>query len=310
LPALSLEQTINDSTNLVANPGDNLNFKIKYQNNSTVAIPAVKIVSRFDTKVLDFYALDLKSKGNFDASSNSIIWDQTNTPGLELINPGQSGELIFSAKVNETEKMPLKNYNDKNFAIVNVVSIDSSNTPLALIDQQVKDSLQAVVKINSKMTISSKGYYQDNYLPNSGPIPPIIGQTTTFTIHWDITNSSNDVEDVKVEAVLPSSVEWVNKYKPASSILHYDMLTRKLTWDVGKLASGTGILTPAKNIVFQLALTPSATQLNQVVELLKAATISGRDVYTSSELKATDKVVTSDCPDDSTMSWERGRVVK
>jgi hypothetical protein len=147
-------------------------------------------------------------------------------------------------------------------------------------------------------------------LPNTGPIPPIVGQTTTFTIHWDVTNSSNDVDDIKVEAVLPSYVEWVNKYKPASAILHYDILTRKLTWDIGKLSSGTGILSPAKNIIFQLALTPSATQLNQVVELLKATTISGVDVYTSTVLKFTDKAATSDCPDDLTMSWDKGRVGK
>jgi hypothetical protein len=306
LPALSLEQSVNNSGNYIASPGETLNYSIKYHNNSTVGIPAVKITCKFDTKALDFYSFDLKNKGNFDANTDTIMWDQTTAPELGTVNPGQSGELDFSVKV--LDNLPVKNYNDKNFAVASVTTIDSSSVPLALMDQQVKDSLDNVTKVNSKLGIAARGYFQDSLLPNSGPIPPKVGQTTTYTIHWEVTNYSNDVDDVKVEAVLPPQVQWVNKYKPESSALTFDNLTKKLTWNIGKLQSGTGYLSPVKYVVFQVALTPSSTQLGQVVDLLKQSTISGKDDYTGVDLTSTAKNVTSDAQDDPTMSWEKGQV--
>jgi len=306
LPALSLDQSINNLNSYIANPGETLNYSIKYHNNSTVGIPAVKVTCKFDTRSLDFYSLDLKNKGNFDINAGTITWDQTTAPELELVNAGQSGELNFSVKV--LENLPVKNYNDKNFAIASVTVIDSSSIPLALMDQQVKDSLDNVTKVNSKLSVAARGYFQDSLLPNSGPIPPKVGQTTTYTIHWEVTNYSNDVDNVKIEAVLPSQVQWVNKYKPDSSALTFDNMTKKLTWNIGKLQSGTGYLSPVKYVVFQVALTPSSTQLGQVVDLLKQTTISGKDDYTGADLTSTSKNVTSDAPDDPTMSWDKGQV--
>ena len=305
LPALSVDQSINNSNTYVASPGEILNYSIKYHNNSTVSIPSVKIACKFDTKALDFYSFDLKSKGNFDVDTSTITWDQTSVPELGLVNPGQSGELDFSVKV--LDNLPVKSYGDKNFAIASVTTIDSSSIPLALMDQQVKDSLDNVTKVNSKLGVAARGYFQDSLLPNSGPIPPKVGQTTTYTIHWEVTNYSNDADDVKVEAVLPPQVQWVNKYKPESSALTFDNLTKKLTWNIGKLQSGTGYLSPVKYVVFQVALSPSSTQLGQVADLLKQTAISGKDDYTGENLTSTIKSVTSDAPDDPTMSWEKGQ---
>ena len=77
---------------------------------------------------------------------------------------------------------------------------------------------------------------------------------------------------------------------------------------MGNWQISTGILTPAQYIAFQIALTPSATQMGQVVEIIKASTISGKDTFTASNLEARDGPISSDLPDDSTMTWEKGRV--
>ncbi len=306
LPALSIDQSINGAADYIASSGDTLNYKITYQNNSNVGIPSVKITSKFNSSALDFFSLDLKNKGSFDSTNNSITWDQTNTPELELVNPGQSGELDFSVKVKDT--LPIKNFSDKNFAVYSITNIDSSNVPLALIDQQIKDSSEMTIKVNSHLTIDAKGYFQDTLLPNSGPIPPKVGQTTTYTLYWYITNSSNDVNDATIQAVLPPNVEWINRYKPTSSSFRYDALNRKIILDLGKVAAGTGVISPTKYVAFQVALTPSATQLGQVIDLLKETTIAGKDSFTNADLKITDKSVTSDLPDDESMTWEKGKV--
>jgi len=308
LPILLLEQTVNNSKDYLANAGDSLEFKIKYQNNSSLAIPAVKITAKLDSSALDFTTLNLQEKGNFNSNDSLITWDQTNNSDLEMLNPGKSGEVIFMVKVKDN--LPIKNFNDKNFTITSIARSDSASLPLALINQQVSDTVEMTTKINSKLTIDAKGYFQDSLLPNSGPLPPTVGKTTTYTIYWQITNSSNDVDNVEVSAALPSYVEWVNQFKPTSSNFKYDTLNRKITWEIGKLPSGTGILTPVKYVAFQIAFTPSVTQINQVVEVMKQSIISGKDSFTGADLKTIDAGLSTDLQDDPTMSWEKGRVVK
>lgn len=308
LPVLSLEQTVNNSADYIANAGDTLEYRIKYQNNSSLAIPSVKITAKLNSSALEVTSLNLRERGSFDGNASTITWDQTNHSALAMLNPGQSGEISFSIRIKDN--LPVKSYNDKNFTVTSIAHIDSSNLPLALINQQVFDTVETTTKINSKLTISANGYFQDSLLPNSGPLPPKVGQTTTYTIYWQITNPSNDVDNVEVSAVLPSYVEWINKFKPTSSNFKYDSLNRKITWEVGKLPSATGILTPAKYVAFQIALTPSTTQINQVVELIKQSIIIGKDSFTGTDLRATDAVISSDIPDDPSGGWEKGRVLQ
>ena len=308
LPILSLEPSINGSYEYIANAGETLTYKIKYQNNSHLGVPSVKITAKFNTKALDFTSLDLRDKASFDSTTNTVMWDQTTAPELEFLDPGKSGEFIFTAKVKEN--LPISNFNDKNFVINCVVHSESNNVPLALMSQQVPDTSELATKINTKLSVDARGVYDDTYLSNSGPIPPKVGETTSYTIYWQVTNASNDAEDIRVEAVLPAHVTWLNKYKPASANLKYDTLNRKITWEIGRLPAGTGVITPVNYIAFQIGLTPSAPQINQVVELIKSSVIKGKDSFTNTNLESSDASINSDLPDDPTMGWEKGRVAQ
>ncbi len=308
LPVLSLVQTVNGASEYIANPGEELKYAIKYQNNSTLSIPSVKIVLKFNAQALDFTTLQLGETGSFESVGNSITWDQTNTPELAAVGAGYQGELKFSVKVKDA--MPVKAYSDKNFVIYDVVNSGSVNIPLALLDQQVQDTKEFSIKVNSKLGLDAKGYYQDTFLPNNGPIPPKVGETTSYTIYWYVTNPSNDVEDVRVEAILPFYVEWLNKFKPVSTNFQYDNLNRRVVWDIGTLPAATGALSPAKYVAFQVGLTPSAPQINQVVNLINQSLITGKDSFTGVDLRTTDAQIGSDLPDDPTITWDKGRVTQ
>jgi len=308
LPVLSLEQTVNGVSEYTANSGEDLKYSIKYQNNSTLSIPSVKIVLKFNTEALDFTTLQLGERGSFESAGNSITWDQTNTPELAAVGAGYQGELKFSVKLKDA--MPVKAYGDKNFVIYDVVNSGSVNIPLALLDQQVQDTAELTIKVNSKLGLDARGYYQDAFLPNDGPIPPKVGETTSYTIYWCVTNPSNNVEGVRVEAILPSYVEWLNKFKPASTNFQYDNLNRRVVWDIGTLPAATGVLSPAKYVAFQVGLTPSAPQINQVANLINQSLITGKDSFTGVDLRTTDAQIGSDLPDDSTITWDKGRVTQ
>jgi hypothetical protein len=76
------------------------------------------------------------------------------------------------------------------------------------------------------------------------------------------------------------------------------------------LSAGTGALSPAKYVAFQVGLTPSAPQINQVVTLVNQSVITGKDSFTGVDLKTTDAQIGSDVQDDPTITWDKGRVTQ
>ena len=202
---LLVEQSLLNLPDNNANSGQILDYRIKYRNTTSAAIGPVFITVKIDGKVVDASSVNAVN-GFFSSSDNLITWNSSSLPALEQLEAGTEGTLDFSLKVKDN--LPVNSFSDKNFTIVTTAKIDSFNVPLALSGIQLAGQNQFTVKVNSKLALNMKGYYNDRLLPNSGPLPPRVGQKTTYTIYWQILNSSNDLSNVKVEAYLPSYVRW------------------------------------------------------------------------------------------------------
>jgi hypothetical protein len=118
-------------------------------------------------------------------------------------------------------------------------------------------------------------------------LPPRSGENTTYTITWQAKNYYNNVKNVKVKAVLPENVKLTGRIFPEeeSGKFTFDSGSRELVWNVGDLEAGEGILNPAPNISFQVAITPLESQRGGQAELVGEAEISGEDSWTGKILK-------------------------
>jgi hypothetical protein len=304
---LSVSQTVNGSTDYITQAGQELTYQISYKNTTNVSIKNVVITSKLEGEVLDFASLKL-GDGSFDGESQTIAWKASNLPALQYLGPHQQGQVSFSIKVKDS--LPINDYNDKNFKIVNTVKIDSSERPLALEDIEIAGQSQLVTKIISQLSLQAQGYYYDDLISNSGPVPPRVGQTTTYTIKWRLVNTANDLSGVKVEAFLPPHVHWMNKISPSGANLKYNSQTGQLVWQVGDLSAATGVLLPVKKVAFQIAITPSLAHLGNYVELVGQSKITAQDNFTGLELTKTDKPIDTDLPDDPKIDREKGIVVE
>lgn len=307
LSPLSVSQTVNGQTDYIAEAGERLVYLIDYQNTTDVGINEVIMTSELAGAAFDLSSLDLK-KGSFDGARRTITWKTSNLPALEFLGPGQSGQLSFSVKIKDP--LPINSYNDKNFKLINNVKIDSSQPPLSLGDIKIAGQNQLVSKVASQLSLQTKGYYYDDLISNSGPIPPKVGQTTSYTIKWRLINTANDLEEVKVEASLPPHVQWRNKISPADEDLSYNERTGRLTWQVGHLPAATGLLLPVKQVAFQVAITPGLAHLGSFVELIGQSKASGQDTFTNLDLEKTSSAIDTDLPDDSQISRRDGIVVE
>ncbi len=274
---LYISQTINNQEKIVANAGESLNFSIFYRNDGNVGLRNIIITEKLEGEALDFSTLRMEKGGAYNSGTHTITWKAVNYPEFNNLNPGQSGTVNFSIKVKRI--LPVKNNNDKNFSFSSLAKIDSPDIPTPISKNKVISSNEMKVKINSPLAISVEGFYNDSDIPNSGPLPPQVDKETTYTIHWKLTNVSNDLESVKVESFLPT---WARLIDGAN--VKYNERTNSIVWDVGNLPSGTGVIIPKKEAIFQIGIKPAVNQVGQSVEILGKSIFSGKDLFTGEEL--------------------------
>jgi hypothetical protein len=301
---LFISQTVNGSKEYIAKAGEILKYQIDYQNTTNVGIKNVVITAKLEGDALDLTKLKLEG-ASFDGTSQTIVWNAGNVPQLAFLDHYQKGKLYFL--VNVKEPLPIQEYADKNFSIINEVKIDSSETPDVLKDIQISGQSKMTTKVASQLSIQAEGYFNDDLISNSGPIPPKVGQTTTYTIKWRMTNTANDLNDVEVKAFLPPHVHWNNKIVPADSDLKYNSQTGQVVWKVGDLPSATGILLPARQTAFQISVTPGTAHLGKSMELIGQSTATGYDSFVDLELSSSDIIIDTKLPDDLTLKQD-GRV--
>jgi hypothetical protein len=145
-------------------------------------------------------------------------------------------------------------------------------------------------------------------IQNTGTLPLGVGKETTFTVVWQIANSTNTVNGVVVKTTLPTGITWNNVIAPstAASNLVYNSVTREITWNVGDVPVGQD----AKSIAFKLAITPSTSQINTVPKLTNDITLIGADSITKTPLSQTKRALDTHLVGDTSTVGADGKVVK
>jgi hypothetical protein len=145
---------------------------------------------------------------------------------------------------------------------------------------------------------------------NSGPIPPQVEKETTFTVVWNIVNTTSNITDARVVGVLPSYVKWYGTIMPSTEKITYDPATNSVVWLPGDIPSGTGIAKPPREVAFQVVLLPSLSQVGATPLLVTGIKFDARDTYTNTMMTKTVRDVTTDLTTDPKAPEKAGVVVE
>lgn len=291
-PLLYISQRINGVSNHIASPGEKLHYEIFFKNIGTTPFENQFLLARLEGNAFDLSTLEAGS-GEYKSNDNLIIWDWKQVPSLEFLDVQAEGKVEFDVEIKESW---LFSESEKEAVIENKVNI-----------AQISEEFRT--KVSSKLEIIQEGYFQDEIFGNSGPLPPKTGETTTFTILWRAKNYYNDVKNVKAKATLPQGVELTGKISPQeqSSKFSYDSQSREIVWvitDGEILEAGTGIMNPAPNVVFQVALNPSSGQAGNILPIINEVKIDGEDQWTGMVVESVDEGIDTTLPDDPTANEE------
>lgn len=289
-PSVYLRQEINGNPQYVAIPGDWLHYEVYFKNIGDDVLNNLFMVSKLEGEAFDFQTIKSDS-GAAQSGDNSVIFDWRKVSNLQYLAPMEEGKVDFWIRLKDD----LGNVN--NPFLRNKVFVS-----------QVEQEF--TTKISSKIDIVQKGYFQDEVFGNGGPLPPRVGEITTYTIMWQVKNYYSDVKNIKVKAVLPVEVMLSGKIFPEdqSSKFSFDSESREIIWLVGDLDRGAGISSPGPNMSFQIALTPDYDQRQRKADLIKETMISGEDVWTESIIEAWAPAIDTTLPDDQSVTEAMGIV--
>jgi hypothetical protein len=275
---LSAEQRLtNEAPGNVVSPGSSLQYELKYQNNTDVAVNGINIVVEIDSPAVDLSTV--RANAGF-VENNQLTWNASSVPQLERLNPGQGGTVSFSFQL----KNPAVSDNTKNVQVVTRSKIRSIEKPVFL------NGNQLTFKVSSPSSI------ERGVSHSAGALPLKVGQNTTVSVNISLRNASNDYREGVFTGFIPLGVSFNSGsvVSSESAATKYDPATGKLTWTVGQLAAHSGSINPLRRLQFNVNLTPNSNQVNQPITLLRNINFAAKDAFTDQNISLQSQELTTD----------------
>ncbi|MBT3230643.1 hypothetical protein HN358_02575 [Candidatus Uhrbacteria bacterium] len=163
--------------------------------------------------------------------------------------------------------------------------------------------------LTSPITLSSFGRY---WGPNGdqlgrGPIPPAVDEVTKYWIFWNISGTTNDLENLSINADLGTNVELTGR-QSVSTGSSIDSENGTVTWTINSLNPTLPPTSTVVGIAFEVAITPSEDQLETTPILLGQTSVNATDAWTQSFISSWASGVTTSIPYDTKASSYGGIV--
>lgn len=287
---LNLGLSVNDSKgDQGVDFGKQLDYAISYANKGDSTMKDVVIMAVLESELLDWTTLEDRNSGR--EKGNLIIWSKTEVPELAELEPGAEGEIAFSINVLPFREMDLgKKFEISSYAQFSIGDIEDQT------ENEDNRSNTIINKINSDLSLVEQVRYfnEDNIPVGSGPLPPKVGETTSFKVYWEINNNLHELNGTKVEVNLPAHVSWNDKSRASVGSVYYDGANHKVIWDIGRLPTSVY----KADAEFNISITPSDDDKDKILVLLPGSAVSATDTETKASISKTSSARTTKLEDD------------
>ena len=244
--------------------GDQLFFTLRYENAGDVALKDVSLIADLPTEpkegVLDWVSLKDDLAGV--RKDSAITWTKKEIEGLASLAPGDKGEINFSVQI---ARKPLEKDSPSDYVVH-----ASASAKIAKVGNvsgaRVVDAVPMDIRLLSDASFTAFGrYYSTDGVPvGSGPLPPKVGEKTTYRIHWVIRNSLHELTSLSATTLLPEGVKWTGVPREVTAgSLEFDGTGRKATWRLNRMPTSVQEVL----VSFDVELTPEAEDIGEILDL-------------------------------------------
>jgi hypothetical protein len=280
--SLALNGDTTDPT--IVAPGAVQTGLLTYQNTLATSVTNATVQVAISGAAVDYNSIQT-SNGFYDSTTHTITFSPDTDPSLSSLAPGASGlgSFTFSTvAVGQSVASPTITFTTN----VSGTRIGQSNVP-----ETVTASATRTAKMSTAITLSAATLHSAGSISNAGPVPPVVGTPTTYSVVWSVQDSGNAVAGGVVSATLPSYVTYTGK--TTGSGVTYDSASRTVSWKTGDLQQGG-----AAQASFQVSFTPSSSQKGSAPPLTSAVQFSGHDRFAGVAVTASAQPSTTETPGD------------
>ncbi len=302
-----VEQLYNGSAGpLTVRAGETVQGTVRYHNVGSVGLTGVIVDVSFEGLAFDAGSLTLGGRGAYDPVTRRVHWSAATVPELAVVQPQQSGELAFSFRVLPTESLPTAGEEVKNHVLVTTATVDSPDLPAPVGQPRRVISDRAVLSLRADLILEATALYDDGRLgiTSTGPLPPRVGETTSYTVRFRVGTSLNDVSGIQLTAVLPDGVRHTGKRYATSGEVAFNERTGELVWTMPFMEGLTGRAAPHQELHVQVEITPGEDKRGQEMALLNKIQLQAVDQFTDEGLEA----AVSEYPSTGTAAAGKGNV--
>lgn len=233
------------------------------------------------------------SGGLYDSNSKTINYEVSGMSSLAKVLPGETRE--FSFVVRPDAKQSTGSFNISTNVFARRVSEGNA------VEELVGTAL-AEAKFSSNISLGAQVGYNDGIFSDSGPVPPVAGKATTYTVTFVAEANANDVSNTVLTATLPQYIEWLNKYD-GEGVVEYNPTSKQLRWSIGNLDAKT-----KKQLQIQVSLLPSVTQVGRTIDIINMQELRATDRFTGAELQTQHNSLISELSEEAGFPRRNGEV--
>ena len=236
------------------------------------------------------------SNGFYDSNTGTVRWEVSNNEDFATVVPGDKRKLSFTV-------VPGPEHKEAYFELtVNVYARRVSETSA---QETLIGTAKTGAKYSGSVLVLSQAGRNTAGFADYGPIPPKVGESTSYTLTLAVEAGVNDVTDAVLETGLPIYVNWLNKYEAEAGKVIYNSVAKKLRWEIGDIPAGQ-----RKVLNLQVDLKPSLSQVEKKPVLLNSQKIKANDRFTGALLQDTAEAVTTELSRELGFPYENGKVRK
>lgn len=271
-----------------AEPGEVLTLKIKIENAGDIDLQNLNMEIPISTAIVDANRL---TKQNYGLYKNLIFSINKNfIAGMGNLPAGQTIELAINLPISFLPQ------GDENVALFlnPKISGQIKNTESAYETETQTDKIKIGTALN--LNAEARYYTDDGDQLGRGPMPPKVGKETKYWTLIKMTNTTNRVADVRFSAALPDYVKWTGKTSVSEgNAIQYNETGKTVSWSAASLLPHS-----EAGVYFEIAITPTAAQINTSPILVKNISLSGHDEFTGTNIIKTHANLDSSLPADKT----------
>lgn len=260
----------------------------------------------FKIKVNDYFEIKSAADKNFVIKNKVTVNSFNFNDNEEKIEKEiVSNEMIV--KINSFLFIRTKGYFNDDGRIKNtgVIPPEAGKETTYTIHWNLSNLLGDAKNIKVSSVLPENVKWTGNYIKPNGEIS--LGDENNGTYTPEI-EESKEGEELKINSESFENLE-AEENQIKEEKFYYNTVTREIVWEIPELSANTGLVSPSKEIVYQISIIPADSDIGKTMKIVNETGAVGFDEFTNEEITALESWLTTELPDDYSIGPEEGIVI-